>query len=78
MHPGVLIGSALAAIIGLAIVAVLVSQNAQTGNVLTSGGTALSSVIQAAVSPVTGGSTGNLLGNSTGLMSTNSIGSLLA
>jgi PRD1 phage membrane DNA delivery len=42
-------------IIGLAIVAVVVSQNAQTGTVLTSAGTALSSVIGAAVSPITGG-----------------------
>jgi hypothetical protein len=77
MHPGVLIASSLAAIIGLAIVAVVVSQNAQTPNVITASGSALSSVIQAAVSPVTGGS-GGLLGNSTGLYSSNPLGSLLA
>lgn len=41
-------------IIGLAIVAVLVSQKAQTGTVLQSAGGALSSIIAAAVSPVTG------------------------
>ena len=41
------------AIVGLAIVAVLVSQNAQTGSILTSGGTALSTSIKAAISPVT-------------------------
>lgn len=46
-------GSAiLAAIIGLAIVAVLVSKNAQTGTVIGNAGTALSQVIGAAVSPV--------------------------
>lgn len=39
-------------IIGLAMVAVIVSQNAQTSTVLTSGGTALSSIIGAAVAPV--------------------------
>lgn len=48
----------ISSIIGLAIIAVLVSQRAQTGNVLTSGGTALSSVINAAVSPVSGTSSG--------------------
>lgn len=44
----------IAGVIGLAIVAVIVSKNAQTPTVLTSGGTALSSIIGAAVSPVTG------------------------
>jgi PRD1 phage membrane DNA delivery len=48
------IGAIVAAIIGLAIVAVIVSKNAQTSTVITSGGSALSSVIQAAVSPVSG------------------------
>lgn len=48
------IGAIVAAIIGLAIVAVIVSQNAQTSTVVTSAGTALSSVIAEAVSPVTG------------------------
>lgn len=41
-------------IIGLAIVAVLVSSNAQTGTVISQSGTALSNIIGAAVSPVTG------------------------
>ena len=45
----------ITAIIGVALIAVLVSKGAQTGNVLTSGGSALSSVIKAAVSPVTSG-----------------------
>jgi hypothetical protein len=48
--------------IGLAIVAVLVSQRAQTPSVLSAAGDALSSVIGAAVSPVTGG--GSLFGSS--------------
>lgn len=78
MHPGIIIGSALAAILGVAVVAVLVSSNAQTPGVLTAGGTALAGVIQAAVSPVTGSvSSGNLLGSSTGNYSTNALGSLL-
>ncbi len=47
--------SVLAAVIGLAIVAVIVSKNAQTPTVISSAGSALSSVIGAAVSPVTGG-----------------------
>jgi PRD1 phage membrane DNA delivery len=44
----------IASIIGLAIIAVLVSQKAQTSGVIQSAGTALSSVIGAAVAPVTG------------------------
>jgi PRD1 phage membrane DNA delivery len=47
----------VAGIIGLAALAVAVSKNAQTSQVLTGAGTALSSVIAAAVGPVsnTGG-----------------------
>lgn len=49
------------AIIGVAIVAVIVSKNAQTPQVLQAAGQALSTGIGAAVSPVTGGSgLGNL------------------
>jgi hypothetical protein len=71
MHPGVIITSSLALVIGLAIVAVIVSQKAQTPTVLSAAGAALSSVIQAAVSPVTGTTptttgAGGLLGNSNG------------
>jgi hypothetical protein len=44
-------------IIGLAIVAVIVSKNAQTPTVITSFGTALSGIIGAAVSPVTSSGT---------------------
>jgi hypothetical protein len=43
------------AIVGIAILAVLVSKNAQTPQVLTAAGTAFSQSISAAVSPVTGG-----------------------
>jgi hypothetical protein len=43
------------AIVGLAIVATLVSKNAQTGNVIQSSAGGLGEDIEAAVSPVTGG-----------------------
>jgi glyceraldehyde-3-phosphate dehydrogenase/erythrose-4-phosphate dehydrogenase len=49
-------GAALAvvtAIVGLAIVAVIVSKNAQAPQVLQAAGTALSGMISAAVAPVT-------------------------
>jgi hypothetical protein len=46
------------AIIGLAILAVLVSKQANTGGVIRSAGSALAQDIAAAVSPVTGGSFG--------------------
>jgi hypothetical protein len=45
----------LTAIIGVAIVAVLVSKQADTGNVLIAGGKAFSDILKTAVSPVTGG-----------------------
>lgn len=59
----------VAGIIGLAIVAVVVGRNAQTPAVLTSGGTALSNIIAAAVSPVTGGTStfGSAIGGTGGL-----------
>jgi hypothetical protein len=64
MHPGVLIASALAGIFGVAVVALIVSNKASTKDVLTSGGGALAAVINAAVSPVTGGNgTGALTSN---------------
>jgi len=40
------------AVVGLATVAVIFSQKAQTGNVITQGGNAFASIIKAAVSPV--------------------------
>ncbi len=45
----------LTAIVGLAMLSVLVSKNAQTGNIITTAGTAFANAIGAAVSPVTGG-----------------------
>lgn len=42
----------LSGIVGLAIIAVLVSKKADTGTVLTNAGTAFSSIIGAAVKPV--------------------------
>jgi len=65
--------SVIAGIIGLAIVAVLVSQRAQTPTVISSGGTALASIINAAVSPVTTGN-GPVFGNAAPLGSIGSIG----
>ncbi len=44
----------LGAIIGVAIISVLVSNNAQTGSVIQAGGKAFSGIIGAAVAPVTG------------------------
>lgn len=43
------------AIVALALVAVLVSRNAQTPAVITSAGNAFSGVLRAATGPVTGG-----------------------
>lgn len=51
----------LMGVIGVAILAVLVSKNAQTGQVLTSFGQAFSGILGTAVSPVTGtGITGGI------------------
>lgn len=46
----------LAGLIGLAMVAVLVSRNAQTGNVIGAIGGAFSNAVSAATAPVTGNS----------------------
>lgn len=59
-------------VIGLAIVAVLVSQNAQTSGVISSGGGALAGIISAAVSPVTGSSS-----NTFGSVATSALGSMV-
>lgn len=58
--------SIILAVIGVAIIAVLVSSQAQTANVLTAGGTAISKVLGSALSPVTGSGTGLSL-NTSGL-----------
>jgi len=59
------VGAGAVAVIGgiitLAIIAVVVSRNAQTPQVIQAGGSALASVIGAAVQPVTGGG-GNSFG----------------
>lgn len=48
----------LLAVIGVAIIAVLVSGRAQTANVLSAGGSAFGNVLSSALSPVTGGGLG--------------------
>lgn len=48
----------LTAIIGVAIIAVLVSKNANTAGVLQAGGSAFSGALGTALSPVTGGGGG--------------------
>jgi len=48
----------LTAIIGVAIIAVIVSRNAQTPQVLQAGGSAFAAALGAATSPVTGGNLG--------------------
>lgn len=58
---GEAIASIAAAIIGLAIISVIVSKNANTSGVLQAGGSALGGLIQAAVSPVSN-SSGNQFG----------------
>lgn len=57
------------AIVGLAIVAVLVSQNAQTGNVIQAATSGFASDLAAAVAPVSGGSSfgSSFSGGSAGL-----------
>lgn len=54
------------AILGVAIVAVLVSKNAQTGSVIQSAGTAFSQVIGAALSPVSGSGSNPFGGGTSG------------
>jgi hypothetical protein len=44
----------LTAIVGVAIIAVLVSNKAQTGSILTAGGNAFATDLEAATAPVTG------------------------
>lgn len=56
--------SVAAAIIGVAIIAVLVSNNAQTANVIQSATTGFANDLTAAVSPVTGNSATPNVGNS--------------
>lgn len=46
----------LMGVIGVAVIATLVSKKAQTPQVLSAGGSAFSNVLNAALSPITGGS----------------------
>lgn len=55
----------LTAIVGVAIIAVLVSQNAQTGTVISSAGNAFANDLSAAVAPVTGSTAQINTGSST-------------
>ena len=50
------------AILGIAIIAVLVSKQANTSGVISASGSAFANDIQAAISPVTGGGTFNFGG----------------
>lgn len=52
----------LTAIIGVALIAVLVSRNANTSGVLSSGGTAASNLLSTAISPISGSSLFGLSG----------------
>lgn len=54
------------AIVGIAIIAVLVSNRAQTSNVISSAGRAFSTAISAATAPVTGGNGFNFTGTAPG------------
>jgi hypothetical protein len=55
----------VAGVIGLAMVAVIVSKNANTSAVFTGAGQALSGVIAAAVGPVSGSGSGGAFGTTT-------------
>jgi PRD1 phage membrane DNA delivery len=54
----------LVAIVGLAIIATLVSKNADTANIIGTGGSAFSGALQAAEGPVLGGFGLNVAGTS--------------
>ena len=72
---GSAITSIIMAVIGVAIIATLVSSQAQTANVLSAGGTAISRVLGSALSPVTGGGIGSTL--TSNLFGPGSLGSAL-
>jgi len=62
----------LTAIVGVAIIAVLVSKNANTTGVIQAGGSAFSSALGTALSPVTGGGGfGSFTGGGAGLSMSN-------
>lgn len=57
----------LTAIVGVAIIAVLVSKNANTSGVISAGGSAFSQALGTAISPVTGGGLGSFSSLGAGL-----------
>jgi PRD1 phage membrane DNA delivery len=59
--------SVLLAIVGVAIIAVLVSKNANTTSVIGAGGSAFAQDLGTAVSPLTGGSLGSFTNLGAGL-----------
>lgn len=59
MKIGDAIVTVLLAIVGVAVIAVLVSNHANTGSVLGAGGGAIANALACAESPVTGGSCGS-------------------
>lgn len=63
----------LVAIVGIAIIAVIVSPQAQTGSVVTALGEAIKRLICVATSPVTGASCGGTSVNSTITFGTNPV-----
>lgn len=69
--------SIVLAIIAVALVAVLVSNQAQTGNVLGAFGSAIANMLSAATAPVTGNAaTPNVSGTNSGLLGGSSIGNI--
>lgn len=54
------VSAILLAVVGVAILAVLVSRNANTAGVLQAGGSAFSAILGAATAPVTGSGAGTL------------------
>lgn len=57
------IAGILGLVVGVAIIAVLVSRNANTAGVLQAGGSAFSSILGTAISPVTGNNPVTPMGN---------------
>lgn len=57
---GTIITKVLLAVVGVAILALILSPNSQTSNVLKSAADGFSKILNAATSPVTGGSSGSV------------------
>jgi hypothetical protein len=56
----------VSSIVGLSLVAVVLSTRSNTASVIGAGGTALASVLSAATAPVTGGSSASSIGSALG------------